>query len=366
MEEQFGPNFGGDQQTGNDKGDSTKKGGSVNSEQFDQLHKSSSQVSDAISKLKEEFERDQQVRLKTIQKLESKIAVLEGRAENHDAIASNLVLQNVELLKLVTSLQAEKEEVIEQLKDESSAHDKAAIELKAQLDEEKSKNEELQRVVEEESSARHKAAIELNEEKVKKEGLQRAIQEGSSAHDKATIELKAQLNEEKSKNEELQRVVQEESSPHDKAAIELKAQLDEEKSKNEELQRVVEDHVEKFERLACAKRNLQAKCDRKHQLWKDLRRENFEILSSIDSEKYKSQFMQIFVKTLTGKTITLKVEPAYFVEDVKELIEESQGLMPDQQRLIFAGMQLEDSKKLSDYKIKNESTLHLVLRLRGG
>jgi large subunit ribosomal protein L40e len=334
MEEQFGPNFGGDQQTGNDKGDSTKKGGSVNSEQFDQLHKSSSEVSDAISKLKEEFERDQQVRLKTIQKLESKIAVLEGRAENHDAIASNLVLQNVELLKLVTSLQAEKEEVIEQLKDESSAHDKAAIELKAQLDEEKSKNEELQRVVEEESSARHKAAIELNEEKVKKEGLQRAIQEGSSAHDKATIELKAQLNEEK--------------------------------SKNEELQRVVEDHVEKFERLACAKRNLQAKCDRKHQLWKDLRRENFEILSSIDSEKYKSQFMQIFVKTLTGKTITLKVEPAYFVEDVKELIEESQGLMPDQQRLIFAGMQLEDSKKLSDYKIKNESTLHLVLRLRGG
>jgi Ubiquitin family len=75
--------------------------------------------------------------------------------------------------------------------------------------------------------------------------------------------------------------------------------------------------------------------------------------------------MVISVKTLTGKIITLNVKPSETVYDIKSKIEDQEGIPIDQQKLLFTGKQLEDHRTLANYKIERESTLHLLLRLRG-
>jgi ubiquitin C len=76
--------------------------------------------------------------------------------------------------------------------------------------------------------------------------------------------------------------------------------------------------------------------------------------------------MQIFVKTITGKHITLETEPADRIEDVRAKIEHKEGISPDQQRLLLAGKQMELGNAIQDYSIQKDSILHSVLRLRAG
>ena len=93
------------------------------------------------------------------------------------------------------------------------------------------------------------------------------------------------------------------------------------------------------------------------------RRPSFNSMHAIQSTRGG---MQLFVKTLTGKTVSIEVEEGESIEDVKAKIAEKEGIPPEQQRLIFGGQQLQDAKTLQDYDVGDDATLHLVLRLRGG
>lgn len=76
--------------------------------------------------------------------------------------------------------------------------------------------------------------------------------------------------------------------------------------------------------------------------------------------------LQIFVKSISGKTRTLTVSRTDTIAQIKAQIRDKEGIAPEEQRLIFAGKNLEDTKTVADYNLTADTTLHLVLRVRGG
>ena len=87
--------------------------------------------------------------------------------------------------------------------------------------------------------------------------------------------------------------------------------------------------------------------------------------SIIEAYFFSENGYQLFVKTLTGKTITLNVQPYYKIVYIRELIKLKEGFPMEEQRMVYEGIQIEDNRTLADYNIQKESTIHLVLRLRG-
>ena len=100
---------------------------------------------------------------------------------------------------------------------------------------------------------------------------------------------------------------------------------------------------------------------RKHQNIKELNQNN----NNNNNNNNGNGSFKIFIKTLTGKNIELEVNSSDRIEDIKKKIQEKEGIPPDQQRFIYSGKQIEDQNTIQDYGIQPNSTLHIVLRLRG-
>ncbi|KAG6389587.1 hypothetical protein SASPL_151058 [Salvia splendens] len=90
------------------------------------------------------------------------------------------------------------------------------------------------------------------------------------------------------------------------------------------------------------------------------------VLGIVSAQSLLLEVILLQVKTLTGKEIEIDIEPTDTIDRIKERVEEKEGIPPVQQRLIYAGKQLGDDKTAKDYNIEGGSVLHLVLALRGG
>lgn len=86
----------------------------------------------------------------------------------------------------------------------------------------------------------------------------------------------------------------------------------------------------------------------------------------MDVYAYEKGLYSIFVKTLTGKSFKFRVHPSLTIDELKMMVQDTEGIPHDQQRLTYAGRQMEDGRALEDYSVKEGATIHLVLRLRGG